>query len=212
MDSAANGLIEARDGKTQAIFPIRGKIISARKASPEKVYGNQEVANIVKALGLDIDKKTGGLVYDTKKLRYGKIIFAADADADGQSIVNLLITCFWWLCPELFTYGHITKAIPPLFRITNKKNEYIYLKDNAALEQYKAEHENEKYIVSRMKGLGESSPDELSEYLLNPATRNVELLYVSDFENTDAFLEIIMGTDVEPRRQYLLKYGEGANI
>jgi len=211
-DSAANGLIEARDGKTQAIFPIRGKIISARKATPEKVYGNQEVANIVKALGLDIDKEHGGLIYDQKKLRYGKIIFAADADADGQSIINLLITCFWWLCPELFTYGHIAKAVPPLFRITTKKNEYIYLKDGKALDEYKEQHLNDKYIVSRMKGLGESSPDELSEYLLDPATRNVELLYVSDFENTDAFLEIIMGNDVEPRRDYLLKYGEGANV
>jgi DNA gyrase subunit B len=123
-----------------------------------------------------------------------------------------LITCFWWLCPELFTYGHIAKAVPPLFRITTKKNEYIYLRDAKALADYKDAHLNEKYQVNRLKGLGEQDPDELSDCLLNPKTRNAELLYVSDFENTDAFLEIIMGPDVPPRREYLLKYGEGANV
>ena len=109
-DSAANGLISARDGKTQAIFPIRGKILSVRKASIDKIYANQEIANIVQALGLEIDKKTQKLIYDENRLRYGKIIFACDADPDGQAIKNLLINCFYWLCPELLTKGHIYVA------------------------------------------------------------------------------------------------------
>ena len=211
-DSAANGLVGARNGETQAIFPIRGKIISARKQTADKVYANQEVSNIVKALGLDIDKNTGKLIYDKHKLRYGKIIFAADADADGQAIKNLLITCFWWLCPTLFAEGHIYVAVPPLFRITTKKNEYIYLKDGTALEQYKSTHLNEKFQINRAKGLGEQSPDELEYCLLAEDTRNIQQLEVSDMAAADNLLEVLMGTSVPPRREYLLKYGEEAEI
>lgn len=151
-DSAANGLISARDGKTQAIFPIRGKILSVRKSTTDKIYANQEIANIVQALGLEINKQTQKLIYDENRLRYGKIIFACDADPDGQAIKNLLINCFYWLCPELLTKGHIYVAVPPLFRITTKKNEYIYLKDAEALETYKKKHKNDKYLINRMKG------------------------------------------------------------
>ena len=211
-DSASTGLVTARNGETQAVFPIRGKIISARKQAAEKVYANQEVSNIVKALGLDVEQKTGKLIYDKTKLRYGKIIFAADADPDGQSIKNLLITCFWWLCPELFMNGHIYVAIPPLFRITTKKNEYIYLRDAAALEEYKKEHAGEKFLINRAKGLGEQDPDELELCLLKNDTRNVQQLIVDDFAETDRLLEVLMGPSVPPRRDYLLKHGEEANI
>lgn len=211
-DSAANGLVASRNGETQAIFPVRGKIISARKQAVEKIYANQEVSNIVKALGLDIDKNTGKLIYNKDKLRYGKIIFAADGDADGQSIKNLLITCFWWLSPELFTNGHIYVAVPPLFRVTTKKNEYIYLKDAAALEEYKTKHNGEKFQINRAKGLGEQDPDELEYCLLDPKTRNVQQLVVENEVETDNLLEVLMGTSVPPRREYLLKYGEEANV
>lgn len=211
-DSAAGGLVAARAGEFQAVFPVRGKIISARKQSAEKVYANQEVSNIVKALGLEVDKQTGKLIYDKYKLRYGKIIFAADADADGQSIKNLLITCFWWLCPELFTNGHIYVAVPPLFRITTRKNEYIYLRDNLALDEYKSKHVGEKYLINRAKGLGEQDPEELERCLLKVETRNIQQLVVEDFSKTDALLEILMGPSVPPRRDYLLKHGEEANV
>ena len=207
-DSAANGLIGARDGKTQAIFPIRGKILSVRKSTVEKIYANQEIANIVQALGLDIDKKTQKLVYDTNKLRYGKIIFACDADPDGQAIKNLLINCFHWLCPDLLTKGHIYVAVPPLFRITTKKNEYIYLKDADALNEYRKSHKNDKYLINRMKGLGEQDPEELAQCLLEEETRNVQQLIVDDERATDDLLEIVEGVAVPPRRQYLLEHGE----
>ena len=151
-DSAASGLVEARDPDIQAIFPIRGKIIACYKNSPEKIFANAEVVNIIKALGLDIDKKTGKLIYDKSKLRYGKILLCADGDPDGQSIKNLLLEFFWWLCPELVTNGHIYSTLPPLFRITTKKNEYIFLTDAAALEEYKAKHKGESYLVNRNKG------------------------------------------------------------
>jgi DNA gyrase/topoisomerase IV subunit B len=151
-DSAASGLVEGRDSEIHAVFPIRGKIIAAYKNASEKIFANQEVNNLIKALGLDIDIKTQKLIYDPRKLRYGKILLAADADPDGASIKNLLIEMFWWLCPELVLQGHVYSTMPPLFRITTKKNEYIYLKDAAALEEYKTQHLGEKFQVNRNKG------------------------------------------------------------
>ena len=115
-DSAASGLVSARVGEYQAVFPIRGKIISSFKNTDSKIFANQEVVNIIKALGLDLDSQTKKLVYNKSKLRYGKIVLCADADPDGENIKNLLLTLFWWLCPELVTNGHIYAAVPPLFR------------------------------------------------------------------------------------------------
>jgi DNA gyrase/topoisomerase IV subunit B len=151
-DSAASGLIGARDGEKQAIFPIRGKVINLFKNADDKVFANQEVINIIKALGLDLDTKTKKLMYDTDKLRYGKVIMCCDADPDGEAIKNLLLTYFWSLCPELLINGHIYAAVPPLFRITTSKNEYIYLKGTEELEEYKREHSGEKFLVNRNKG------------------------------------------------------------
>lgn len=205
-DSAANGLVAKRDGKTQAVFPIRGKILNCMKATPDKVYANQEVANIVKAIGLDIDKATGKLIYDTKKLRYNKIIIATDADEDGYQIRMLIINMLWWLCPELITDGHLCVAIPPLYRITTKKNEYIFLKDDKELNAYKKKHKNESFIVGRNKGLGESSSDELAYCLLRNETRVVKQLLVNDFNSCNNLLEVFMGNKVEPRREFLLDH------
>ena len=203
-DSAANGLIAKRDGKTQAVFPIRGKVLSCRKATMDKIYSNQEISNIVKAVGLDIEKTDGKLIYDKKKLRYGKIILAADSDDDGKAIISLLINMFWWLCPDLIISGHVYVAYPPLYKITTSKNEYIYLKGNTELENYKAKHKSQKYIISRNKGLGEQSPDELAYCLLRKDTRDVKQLVVSDSSKTDELLECFFGTNVEVRRKYLL--------
>ena len=203
-DSAANGLVAKRDGKTQAIFPIRGKILSCRKATMDKIYANQEISNIVKALGLDIEKETGKLIYDKKRLRYDKIILAADADPDGFEIRLLLINMFWWLCPELIENGHLYVAIPPLYRITTSKNEYIFLKGDAELDEYKKEHKKEKFLINRNKGLGEQDSSELATCLLREPTRNVQQITVDDMKAVDDLLEITMGQKVEPRRDYLL--------
>lgn len=211
-DSAAAGLIGARDGEFQAIFPIRGKIINLYKNSDEKVFANQEVINIIKALGLELDKKTNKMIYDKDRLRYGKIIMCCDADPDGQAIKNLLLTYFWSLCPELIINGHLYAAIPPLFRITTRKNEYIYLKDGEELEKYKKEHTGEKFAINRNKGLGEQDAEELSECLLDEKTRNVVQITVENVKNADNLFEIFMGTSVPPRREYILKYSEEAEI
>lgn len=210
-DSAASGLVEGRNAEFVAVFPIRGKIISSYKNSSEKIFANQEVVNLIKALGLELDPKTNKLIYDEKKLRYGKIMLAMDADSDGASIRNLLIEMFWWLCPEIIEHGHLYTTMPPLFRITTKKNEYIFLKDNNALEEYKKAHQGEDYLVNRNKGLGEQDASELAEALLNPETRNVAQLTISDAKATAELIEILLGPSVPPRREYLLKHEMEAN-
>ena len=210
-DSAAGSLVAGRDAEFTAVFPVRGKVISAYKNSIEKIFANAEIVNIIKAIGLELDKKTNKLIYDNRKLRYGKIFLAADADPDGASIRNLLIEMFWWLCPELIENGHIYTTIPPLFRITTKKNEYIFLKDQKALDDYKIKHQGEKYIISRNKGLGEQDPEEIYDALLNPETRNVEQLQIINKEETEKLIECLLGPSVPPRREYLLKHSEEAN-
>ena len=210
-DSAAGGLVEARDAEYIAIFPVRGKIISSYKNSSEKIFANQEVINLIKAIGLELDAKTNKLIYDEKKLRYGKIFLAADADPDGASIRNLLIEMFWWLCPELIENGHLYTTMPPLFRITTKKNQYIFIKDADELEKYKELHKGESFLINRNKGLGEQDPDELAEALLNPETRNIAQLVIEDKKSTEDLIEMLLGPNVPPRRAYLLAHSEEAN-
>ena len=210
-DSAAGGLIKVRDSETQGIFPIRGKLINLYKNSPEKVLANAEVNNLKKALGLDIDPRTGKLIYDTSKLRYGKILTACDADPDGMAIKNLILTCLWTICPELILNGHVYVTVPPLYRITKGKDKYIYLKDNEELEKYKNEHRNEKFVINRNKGLGEQDSEELEPCLLNPETRNINQIVVPDKNQADIMFETLMGTAVPPRRAWLLAHSEEAS-
>ena len=210
-DSAASGLIECRNSEINAIFPIRGKIIAAYKNSSEKIFANQEVVNLIKAIGLDLEPKNNKLIYDIKKLRYGKILLCADADPDGASIRNLLIEMFWWLCPELILNGHIYTTMPPLFRITTKKNKYIYLKDENELNEYKNKHKNEKFLINRNKGLGEQDSEELADALINPNTRNIAKIIVSNEIEAKQMIEMLLGTSVPPRRRFLLQHEGEAN-
>ena len=210
-DSAASGLIECRNSEINAIFPIRGKIIAAYKNSSEKIFANQEVINLIKAIGLDLDTKTNKLIYDVKKLRYGKILLCADADPDGASIRNLLIEMFWWLCPELILNGHIYTTMPPLFRITTKKNQYIYLKDENELNEYKNKYKNEKFLINRNKGLGEQDSEELADALVNPDTRNIAKIIVNNENEAKQMIEMLLGTSVPPRRRFLLQHEGEAN-
>ena len=210
-DSAANGLVEARDSEIHALLPVRGKVIAAYKNSIDKILANQEVQSFIKAIGLDFNLNTHKLIYDVKKLRYGKILLCADADPDGASIRNLLIELIWWLCPELIINGHVYTTMPPLFRITTKKNEYIYLKDSIALEEYKNKHQGEKFQINRNKGLGEQDSEELAEALLNVDTRNVFQLIVEDESKTAILIDTLLGQSVPPRRAFLLEHEEEAN-
>lgn len=208
-DSAANGLVKCRDAEVHAIFPIRGKILAVYKAKLEKILANQEIVNIIKALGLEMSPQ-GKLTYDPKKLRYGKILLCADADPDGQNIKNLLLELFWWLCPELIINGHVYTTLPPLYRITDNKNNYIYLTDKKALDTWTDAHKGQKYIVNRNKGLGEQNAEELYPALIDVKTRNIKQVMVNDTDNADWLMEVLMGPSVPPRRAYLLEHSEEA--
>ena len=206
--SAAAGLIAGRDSETQAIYGVRGKMLSVLKTAASNIYKNQEINNLVQALGLNVDEKTCKLTYDEEKLRYGKIIAAADADPDGHHIENLLFNILWYMCPELITEGHVYSAVPPLYRITTKKNEYIYLNNDEDLAEFKKTTKETGYIIGRNKGLGEQDSEELSVSLLDPATRNVYQLYVDDYAKTDKMFEDLYGKRVEARVRYIQEHGE----
>lgn len=210
--SAASGLVAARNSEFQAVYGVRGKMLSVLKTAPDKVMKNQEINNIVVALGLDYNPTTGKMKYDKRKLRYDKIIACADADFDGYAIENLLFNILWYLCPELVINGHVYSSVPPLFRVTTKKNEYVYLKDEKALDAYKKKNASKIKTISREKGLGEMDSDELSHALLDPATRNVIQLQVSDIDETDALFKTLYGKSVEPRVKFILEHSEEARV
>ena len=210
--SAASGLIEAKDSETQAVYGVRGKMLSVLKTTPDKIVKNQEINNILQALGLDYNPQNGKCKYDKNKLRYGKIIAAADADFDGFAIENLLFNILWYLCPDLIIEGHVYSAVPPLYRVTTKKNEYIYLRDDKALEEYKKEHSKDIQFIGREKGLGEMDSEELSHCLLEPENRNLYQLVVSDIGQTDMMFEDLYGRKVEPRVKFLSEHLEEARI
>lgn len=210
--SAQSGLVAARDSKTQAIYGVRGMMISARKTTVQKFLKNQEVNNLLVALGLDVDNSTGKIKYDVNKLRYGKIIACADADAPGAAIENLLFNILWYICPELIQNGHVYSAIPPLFRVTTKNNEYIYLRDAAALEEYKKKHSNKIKSIGREKGLGEMDSKELGDTLLDASTRNIVQLSVSDIGKTEQMFEDLYGKAVQPRVDYILNHSENGEV
>lgn len=210
--SAASGLVAARDSEIQAVYGVRGKMLSVLKTAPANVYKNQEINNLVQALGLEVEPSTCRLKYDKAKLRYGKIIACADADFDGFAIENLLFNILWYICPELILNGHVYSAVPPLFRVTTKKNEYIYLKDEKALEDYKRQNPNNIQVIGRMKGLGECDSDELAYCLLDKKTRNVLQLKVTNRDKTDEMFNNLYGKAVGPRVTFLAEHLEEARV
>lgn len=210
-DSASGNLKTARNNEFVAVMPVRGKILNVRKASLDKIQKNAEIMTMIDAFGLTIDPKTMKLTYDEKDLRYDKIIIESDADVDGAHIKNLFYTFIWTFCPQLILDGHIYAGVPPLYKITEGKDNYIYLKDDAALEQYRASHKNKKYLVNRLKGLGEMSPEETS-ILVDPDKRIIKQVTVEDIETTDKLFDDLMGNQIAPRKEFIKQHSEEAII
>lgn len=202
-DSAAGNLKLARNNEYQAILPVRGKIINTFKAGLDKIQKNAEIMTLIEALGLTIDIKSMKVTYKPEDLRYGKVIIMSDADVDGAHIKNLFYTFVWSFCPELILDGYVYAGIPPLYKITAGKDKYIYLKDDAALEQYRDQNKGKKYVVSRMKGLGEMSAEETEETLVHPDTRNIKQITVEDINAANVLFEQLMGTAIAPRKAFI---------
>ena len=211
MDSAGGGMKEARNNEFQAVLPVRGKILNCQKAALDKMMANAEVRDMIKAFGLDLDVKTGKVAYDKSKLRYGKIIISADADVDGAHIQSLFYTFVWNFCPQLILDGYVYATIPPLYKITIGK-EYKYIQDDAALEAFREANKGKKYIVNRMKGLGEMDADELEENLLDPAQRYMKQITVDDVAKADVLFDQLMGTSPTPRKKYIEEHSDEAEV
>lgn len=208
-DSASGNLKLARDNETQAILPVRGKILNVRKATLDKIQKNAEIMNMIEAFGLTVDKKTMKLTFDKENLRYGKIIIMSDADVDGAHIKNLFYTFIWTFCPDLIKEGYVYAGVPPLYRITETKDKYVYLKDDAALDEYRAKHPGKKLTLTRMKGLGEMDVKE-THLLTDPEQRIINQVTVEDAKAADKLFDDLMGDAVVPRKEYIKKHSNEA--
>ena len=208
-DSASGNLKEARNAETQAVLPVRGKILNVRKASLDKIQKNAEIMTMIEAFGLKVDMKTMRLTYDPKDLRYGKIIIESDADVDGSHIKNLFYTFIWTFCPELILDGYVYGGVPPLYKITEGKDNYLYLKNDEALEAYRAKNRNKKYTVNRLKGLGELSAEE-TEILVDPEQRIIQQITVEDVEKANRLFDDLMGEAVIPRKNFIKTHAKEA--
>jgi DNA gyrase/topoisomerase IV subunit B len=209
-DSASGNLKSARDNEFQAVMPVRGKIINTQKASLDKIQKNAEIMTMIDAFGLSIDPKTMKITYNPEDLRYDKIIIMSDADVDGRHIKNLFYTFIWNFCPQLIHDGHVYAGVPPLYKITIGK-EYKYLKDDAALEEFRKTHTGKKYTVNRLKGLGEMSVEETEETLIDPKGRIIRQITVEDVRAADKLFEDLMGTAIVPRKAYIKKHSKEAS-
>lgn len=208
-DSASGNLKLARDNETQAILPVRGKILNVRKATLDKIQKNAEIMNMIEAFGLTVDKKTMKLTFDKENLRYGKIIIMSDADVDGAHIKNLFYTFIWTFCPDLIKEGYVYAGVPPLYRVTETKDKYVYLKDDAALDEYRAKHPGKKLTLTRMKGLGEMDVKE-THLLTDPEQRIINQVTVEDVKAADKLFDDLMGDAVVPRKEYIKKHSNEA--
>lgn len=206
--SAEGPAKNARNRNTQAVLPLKGKIINTLKADLHKALGNNEISAMIDAFGLEV--QNGKVIVDESKLRYGKIIITADADVDGSHIRVLFLTFIWKFAPELLEKGYIYTAVPPLFKATWGTN-IKYLKDERALIEFRKSM-NRQFELGRMKGLGEMDVHEMEETVMNPETRTLKQITMEDAEQVATTFISLMGEAVGPRKAFIEKYAERANV
>lgn len=206
--SAAGSTKEARDRATQAVFPVRGKILNVLKADLAKALKNAEIDGMITAFGLEI--KDGKVIVNKDKLRYGKIVITADADVDGSHIRALFLTFIWKFAPQLIEDGYIYAAVPPLYKVT-QGTKITYLKDDAALEEFR-KTAKKSFELGRMKGLGEMDPSEMAETVMNPETRTLKQICMEDAEEAAKTFMGLMGESVVYRKKFIEENAWRANI
>ena len=209
-DSAGGSAKTARDRMYQAILPIRGKILNVEKASIDKVLANAEIKTMINAFGCGFSEGYGN-DFDISKLRYNKIIIMADADVDGAHISTLLLTLFYRFMPELIYEGHVYIAMPPLYKAMPAKGAEEYLYDDKALERYRKRHKG-PFTLQRYKGLGEMDASQLWETTLDPETRLLKLVEIEDARMASEVTEMLMGTEVPPRKAFIYEHAVDAQL
>ena len=217
-DSAGGSAKQGRDRYTQAILPLRGKILNVEKVMWHKVFESESVMNIIQSIGVrfgvdgEEDKEA-----NTEKLRYDKIIIMTDADVDGSHIDTLIMTLFYRFMPKVIQEGHLYIATPPLYLCTfkNKVKEYCYTEQQrqAFLDKYGNGVDDDKNIhTQRYKGLGEMNPEQLWDTTMNPKTHLLKQVNIENAAEADEIFSMLMGDDVEPRRQFIEQNATYANI
>ena len=199
-DSAGGSAKTARDRATQAILPLRGKILNVEKKTVAKVLENAEIKALINAFGCGFMQGYGN-DFDINKLNYDKIIIMTDADVDGAHIATLLLTFFYRFYPDLINEGHIYIAIPPLYRVGEGKHmQYLY--SDEELNRYRKKHTG-KFTIQRYKGLGEMDADQLYETTMNPESRVLKQVSINSIVEANKLTQTLMGTEVAPRREYI---------
>ncbi|GIU68731.1 MAG: DNA gyrase subunit B [Candidatus Pacearchaeota archaeon] len=202
-ESAGGSAKMARDKERQAVLPLKGKIINVEKASPTKSLSSEEVANIITAIGTGVGEN-----FDISKVRYSKIIIMTDADVDGSHIKTLLLTFFYRFMPQLIENGYIYVSVPPLYRI--RKNKDIYVYSDEELKKYVNNESSAE--VTRFKGLGEMSSEQLWETTMNPKTRKIKKIYIEDAVEADKTFSMLMGDDVLSRKNFIQENAQEATL
>ena len=217
-DSAGGSAKQGRDRYTQAILPLRGKILNVEKVMWHKVFESESVMNIIQSIGVRFGVEgEGDKEANIDKLRYDKIIIMTDADVDGSHIDTLIMTLFYRFMPKIIQEGHLYIATPPLYLCTykNKAKEYCYTDQQrqAFLDKWGNGVEDGKSLhTQRYKGLGEMNPEQLWETTMNPATRLLKQVTIENAAEADEIFSMLMGDDVEPRREFIEKNATYANI
>ena len=216
-DSAGGSAKQGRDRYTQAILPLRGKILNVEKVQRHRVFEAESVMNIIQSIGVRFGvEDEGDFEANTDKLRYDKIIIMTDADVDGSHIDTLIMTLFYRYMPKVIEQGHLYIATPPLYKCTYKKiSEYCYTEQQrqAFIDKYANGSEDGKTIhTQRYKGLGEMNPEQLWETTMDPKTRLLKQVTIENAADADEIFSMLMGDDVEPRREFIEKNATYANI
>ncbi len=198
-DSAGGSAKQGRSRMYQAILPIRGKILNVEKASMDRILNNMEIRSLFTAMGTGFGEE-----FDVKKARYHKLILMTDADVDGAHIRTLLLTLIFRYMRPLLEAGYVYIALPPLYKIKQGKKEW-YLDTDEELRTWQDENPDARYSLQRYKGLGEMNHDQLWETTMNPANRRMQRVKIEDAEQADRIMEMLMGEEVEPRRDFIEK-------
>ena len=200
-DSAGGSATQGRDSRFQAILPLWGKMLNVEKARADKVYGNDKLTPVITALGAGLGEE-----FDVNKLRYHKVIIMADADVDGSHIRTLLLTFFFRFMRPLIEEGYVYAAVPPLYKLVKGKTTRVAFSDeerDQISSELRGDNANAKIGISRFKGLGEMDPHELWETTMDPTTRTLKRITLSDAVAADQTFTLLMGEKVEPRRRYI---------